>query len=48
MPAKLLTKMLGEIKNIIKNENYSDFDAIEKIVRLFEKYQIDCGYRHDF
>ncbi len=34
-------KMLAEIKSIIRNENYSDFDAIEKIVCLFEKYQID-------
>ena len=40
--------MLYEIQEIIKNENYSDFDAIEKIVCIFEKYQIDFGCRHDF
>ncbi|MBR2916706.1 MAG: hypothetical protein IKC07_03810 [Clostridia bacterium] len=41
-------KMLREIQSIIKNESYSDFDAIEEIVRIFEKYNIDFGARHDF
>ncbi len=40
--------MLYEIQQIISNEDYSDFDAIEKIVSLFEKYHIDFGCRHDF
>ncbi len=40
--------MLSEIQNIIRNENYSDFDAIEEIVCVFEKYKIDFGSRHDF
>ena len=40
--------MLSEIQNIIRNENYSDFDAIEEIVCVFEKYKIDFGLRHDF
>lgn len=40
--------MLSEIQNIIKNENYSDFDAIEEIVCVFEKHKIDCSPRHDF
>ena len=42
------TNMLREIQNIIRNENYSDFDAIEEIVCIFEKYNIDAGPRHDF
>lgn len=42
------TKMLFEIQSIIKNENYSDFDAIEEIVCVFEKNKIDFGFRHDF
>ena len=42
------TKMLGEIQEIIKNESYSDFEAIEEIVCIFEKYNIDFGSRHDF
>ena len=41
-------KALSEIKNIINDENKSDFDAIEHIVCIFEKYHIDIGGRHDF
>ncbi len=40
--------MLSEIQSIIRNENYSDFDAIEEIVCIFERYNIDFGFRHDF
>ena len=42
------TNMLREIQNIIRNEDYSDFDAIEKIVCVFEKNKIDFGFRHTF
>ena len=42
------TKMLAEIQQIIKNENYSDFEMIEEIVCIFEKYNIDFGECHDF
>ena len=41
-------QMISEIQKVIKNENYSDFDAIEEIVCIFEKYNIDAGFRHDF
>ena len=41
-------QMIGEIQKIIKDENYSDFDAIEEIVCIFEKYNIDAGFRRDF
>ena len=41
-------KALSEIKKIINEENKSDFDAIEDIVCVFEKYNIDIGGRHDF
>ncbi len=41
-------KMLSEIQKVIKNVEYSDFDAIEEIVCIFEKYNIDFGFRHDF
>ena len=41
-------KVLAEIQNVIKDEDYSDFDAIEKIVCIFEEYKIDAGFRHDF
>lgn len=42
------TQMLFEIQKVIKDETYSDFDAVEKIVCIFEKYNIDFGSRHDF
>ena len=41
-------QMLSEIQKVIKDENHSDFDAIEEIVCIFEKYNIDTGFRHDF
>ncbi len=40
--------MLSEIQEIIKNEEYTDFDAVEEIVCVFEKYNVDFGSRHDF
>ena len=42
------TQMLSEIQKIIRNEKYSDFEAIEEIVCIFDKYNIDFGFRHDF
>ena len=41
-------QMLSEIQKVIKNDDYSDFEAIEEIVCIFEKYNIDFGFRHDF
>ena len=41
-------KALSEIKNIICDDTKSDFDAVEEIVCVFEKYNIDIGGRHDF
>ena len=41
-------KMLREIQSIIKNENNSDFAALEQIVRVFERNNVDFGSRHDF
>ncbi|MBE7021232.1 MAG: hypothetical protein E7411_07355 [Ruminococcaceae bacterium] len=40
--------MLSEIQKVIKNDDYSDFEAIEEIVCIFEKYNIDFGNCHDF
>ena len=40
--------ILDKIKNIIADDSLSDFDAIEEIVCLLEKNNIDCGGRHDF
>ena len=39
---------LAEIQNVIKNDAYSDFEAIEEIIGIFEKYHIDFGNCHDF
>lgn len=41
-------QMLSEIQRVIKDENYFDSDAMEEIVCIFEKYNIDSGFRHDF
>ena len=39
---------LSEIQNVIQNDDISDFDAMEQIVCIFEKYKISVGTRHDF
>lgn len=40
---------LDEIRNIVQNEEIEDdFYVVEEIVRIFEKYNIDAGFRHDF
>ena len=40
---------LNEIQCVIQNaEIENDFDVVEKIVCIFEKYNINTGGRHDF
>ena len=39
---------LSEIQTIIQKDHISDFDAVEEIVNIFEKYNISAGTRHDF
>ena len=41
-------KVLSEIQQILKNDCISEFDAIEQIICVFEKYNLDFGSRHDF
>lgn len=41
-------KILSEIKQVIINDDISDFDVVEEIVRIFEKNNISAGSRHDF
>lgn len=41
-------KALSEIQEIISSYEISDFDAVEEIVCVFERYKIDFGVRHDF
>ncbi len=40
--------VLSEIQKTLQNDELPDFDAMEEIVLIFEKYHIDCGMRHDF
>ncbi|MBQ4556369.1 MAG: hypothetical protein IJA60_01810 [Clostridia bacterium] len=40
--------ILAQIKEILQNDEYTDFDIVEKIVELFEQNGIDCGGCHDF
>ena len=39
---------LAEIQQCLKNDELSDFDVVENIVLIFEKYNIDFIPRHDF
>ena len=36
-------KIQAEIQDILRNDNYSDFEIVERIVCVFKKYKIDCG-----
>ena len=44
----LSIKILEEIVEILKNHELSDFDIVENIVCIMDKYEIDCGVCHDF
>lgn len=39
---------LSEIQKVLQDKDLSDFNMIEEIVLIFEKYHIDCGACHDF
>lgn len=39
---------INEIKQYIQNDEVSDFEVVEQIVLIFEKYHISTGSRHDF
>lgn len=39
---------LSDIKDIINDKAKEDFNIVEEIVCVFEKYNIDIGERHDF
>ena len=40
--------LLSKIQDIILDDKISDSEAIEKIISLFEEYDIQTGCRHDF
>ncbi len=39
---------LSEIQKIVQNDKYDDFQVVEEIVLVFEKYKLSAGSRHDF
>ena len=39
---------LSEIRCVIQNDTLSDFETVERIICIFEKYNINAGVRHDF
>ena len=41
-------QILQKIKTVIENDSLSDFECVERIVRIFESIGSDCGNRHDF
>lgn len=42
-------KALNEISLVIQNpEIENDFDVVDEIIHILDKYNIDTGFRHDF
>ena len=39
---------LSDIQKILANDTYNDFEIVENIVCVFEKYHLDSGGQHDF
>ena len=41
-------RILQEIQDVLACDSKSDFDVVEEIVCIFEKYHISAEGRHDF
>lgn len=41
-------KMIKEIQAVLVNDEYNDYDVVEAIVEIFEKYDVDSGARNDY
>ncbi|MBQ2932527.1 MAG: hypothetical protein IJE62_06795 [Clostridia bacterium] len=41
-------KVLGEIQQVLKDNKLDDFEMIEEIVLIFEKYNLNAGSCHEF
>ena len=39
---------LKEIRTILEDDSFTDFECVEKIVCVFEELGSDAGTRHDF
>ncbi len=44
----LTDNALKEIQNVLINYNNDDFECIEEIVTIMNKYGFNCGKCHDF
>lgn len=44
----MATKVLGEIQQVLHKDELDDFEKVEDIVVIFEKYNLDAGVCHDF
>ncbi len=42
------TKALSEIQQVLHCNDLDDFQTVEEIVLIFEKYNLDAGVCHDF
>ena len=45
---KVAVTVLSEIQKTVKNHRLNDTEAMEEIVCIFEKYNLDFGCRHDY
>ena len=41
-------KVISEIQQVLHSGELDDFEMIEKIVLIFEKYNLNAGSCHDF
>ena len=41
-------KALSEIQQVLHSNELDDFQMVEEIVLIFEKYNLDAGVCHDF
>ena len=45
----IAVEALNEIALVIQNpEIENDFDVVDEIIHILDKYNIDTGFRHDF
>ncbi len=41
-------EILSQIQDIVRDDTIDDFCAMEKIVKIFDKYELEFAPRHDF
>lgn len=45
---KALDKMITEIQGVLKNDDFDDFECVERLIAILESNGYECGNRHDF